>query len=987
MNTKFRQRLMASTLIVGVSAFAAPAYAQEQPQQPAEDTQMAPQEAVEATETTQGDIVVTGTLIRNPNLTSSSPVTVVGEAELQLRNINNAEEILRSLPGAVPAIGSAANNGNGGFATIDLRGLGFQRNLVLLDGNRISASDSNGVVDLNNIPLALIERVDVLTGGASTTYGADAVSGVVNFITSRNFTGMEAQAGYRITERGDGGAFNADLTIGANFDDGRGNAVLSIGYQKVDPIYQGDRDISVFGINSTTGVASGSSFTTVPAAFSFDTGDFQLNGDGNALVPFYAGFNFNPFNLLQTPSERKNIYGAAHYEVTDGVEVYARGLFSRNDVATIVAPSGIFGESLTVPANNPFLAPALRNQLCTLNGIALGPDCNNNAAIPLPAVYRRAVEVGPRISDYETTIFDMRAGVRVGVTDSITLDVSGAHGESDLVQTASGYVLRSRVQQALNASTTTACTVTTGGCVPLNLFGGLGSITPEQAAFLNGSTRIPIHTELTQARGVLSGDFGATAPWAAEPISFALGAEYRDYAYARTPDAAAQDPSELGGFGGAVTPFSGGYSVREAFAELIAPVVADRPFFNELTLEAGIRYSAYKIEAAGDPSFNTTTWKVGATWEPVEALRLRGNYQRAVRAPNIGELFTPVSTQLTNLLEDPCAGAAPLANPNLALACTNQGAPAGLIGSIQNPSAGQANATGGGNPNIQPEKANTFTVGAIFRPEFVPGLTVSIDYYNIKINDAITAATPDDIISACFGDNPAAITAAQANSVACTSIRRSTVNGRLSGSSATVPGLPQPLTNEGRLTTDGIDLAVNYRRDLGPVKLNFSFNGNWTNSLKFRASPSSLDRECVRYYSVNCGPTLGQIQPEFSWQQRTTLTMGAASLSLLWRHIGKVQYEPGIGTLFSGAIKGPSPLAGETHNFNRIEAHDYFDLAARFEVNDNFDFVVGVQNLLDREPPVVGSAAGSTTANSGNTFPATYDTLGRAFNVNARIRF
>ncbi|MEH3157920.1 MAG: TonB-dependent receptor [Sphingomonas taxi] len=997
MTLRLRSHLLNTTLFVGAAMIATPTLAQTAPA--TKETQQTSTDPNTPPPAEEGqDIVVTGTLISNPNLVSSSPVNVVSENELTLRNINNVEQIIRELPGAVPGIGSAVNNGNGGFDTINLRNLGSQRNLVLIDGDRVVPAAAGGTVDLNNIPVALVQRVDVLTGGASTTYGADAVSGVANFITKKNFAGMQASASQQITEKGDANYFRADLTVGANFDDGRGNAVLSLGYQEADPLYQGKRDISVYTIGSANGVASGASPTSVPTGVDFGNGQGQLqvNSTNTALVPAYAPFNFSPYNIFQTPFKRYNIYGQANYEISDNLEVYTRGMFSKNTVQTIIAPSGIFGESLTIPGYNPYLSSTLRDQLCTLNNIALGATCNNNAAIPLPAVYRRTVEIGPRISEYVTQMFDYKAGLRLKFSDHAKLDVSGSYGESDLTQTQSGYVLRSRVQQALNANNTATCLVTTNNCVPLNLFGQAGSISQDQANFLNGQSTIAIKTALSQAKAVLNGDFGTTVPWADEPIAFAAGAEYRKYSYRRIPDAYALSPGELGGAGGAVLPFNGSYDVKEAFGEIIAPLVADKPFFRSLTIEGGIRYSSYSVQAANNPSFNATTYKGGASWEPFQELKFRGNYQRAVRAPNIGELFAPVVTSLDNLAVDPCAGTAPVGNANLTLACRNQGAPASSIGSILNPASGQVNVTGGGNPNIRPETADTFTLGVVIQPRgLVPGLSVAVDYFNIKVNNAITAATPGDILAACFGSNPAAITATQAASAACTSIRRSAVNGRLSGSSATVPGLPQPLTNNGRLATNGIDLNANYAHEFGEVGLNLGFQGTWTNHNYFRASPTAYNRDCVGYYSVNCA----SIQPEFQWNQRTSLSFGPGTLSLLWRHIGAVQYEGQASdfaargftatnrNLYSGAVTGPSPLAGKTYNFNRIGAYNYFDLSAQFEVNENLTLTFSGRNIGNKQPPLVGSSAGSTAYNSGNTYPSTYDVLGRTYSVSGKLRF
>ncbi|PXW78603.1 TonB-dependent receptor-like protein [Blastomonas natatoria] len=993
MKTQFKLSLLGTTLLIGAASLATPAFAQDQEQ----DTGAPSNDAT---------IVVTGSLISNPNVVASSPVNVTTAEEIELLQANVAEEILREIPGVVPALGSAVNNGANGTNTVNLRGLGANRNLVLLDGNRLVPANFGGSVDLNNIPLALIERVDVLTGGASTTYGADAISGVVNFVTKRDFAGVEMSASNRITEEGDGNALRADLTVGANFDDGRGNAVLSIGYQEVDPVYQGARPISLFQVSSTSGVASGNSPTSIPTSFAFDNaaipvdpvfGLTQTNPAGDAIVPFYAGFNFNPFNIFQTPFERFNMFGQAHYEISDSVEVYTRGLFSKNTVSAIIAPSGVFGETLTVGLNNPFLTPSIRSTLCIEGGIAAAACTpTSTATVTIPGVYRRTVEVGPRISEYVTQVFDYRLGVKVGVTDTIKLDVSGSYGESENRETRQNYVLRSRLQQALTLNAAgTACANPAGGCVPLNLFGAAGSITPAQAAFIRGSSTVTNKASLAQARALLAGDFGFSIPSASQPISFAIGGEYREYTAAREPDNLAAVPGELGGAGGAILPLDGGYNVYDAFGELNVPIASDQPFFHDLSLEAGVRYSKYEVDTAGSPSFSATTYKIGGSWAPVEALRFRGSFQRAVRAPNIGELFAPVVTGLDNLSVDPCAGTGVIGNALLSAVCIAQGAPAGRVaaGTIPQPAAGQANVTGGGNPLIGPEKAETYALGFVFQPTtFLSGLTVSMDYYNIVVDNAITNATPGDIIQGCFGS----LTAASATSPACTGIRRNPTTGALSGSTANTFGLPQPLTNLGRLSTDGIDLSINYRTDLGFATLGWAFNGNWTNTSKFRASPTAFNRDCVGYYSVNCQ----SIQPEFSFSQRTTLGFGDVDVSLLWRYIDSVQYEgqapdalTGRGftnanrNLFRGTVTGAGPMVGRQVDFNRIRAYHYFDLSTRFSITDNLGLTMTVLNLTNQKAPLVGNTAGATAFNSGNTYPSTYDALGRTFAVSAKLKF
>lgn len=979
-NTSLKRRaLIGSSALVAVALLASqPAFAQQATA------------AADAAADEEGTIVVTGTLLKNPNLVLSSPVNVVGEKEIATRQINNAEQLLRDLPGVVPSIGSAVNNGNGGAAFVNLRGLGAQRNLALLDGDRIVPSGSGGIFDLNNVPLALVSRVDILTGGASTTYGADAVSGVVNFVTKQNFSGFDARVSYGLTERGDGNAFRADVTMGGDFADGKGNAVISLGYQKTDPVYQGDRDFSLFQINSFNGRAAGGSPTDTPSSFYFTATQpaaLQNNATGSGFVTANPdGFNFAPFNIFQTPFERFNIFAQAKYEVADNIEVYGRGIFSKNSVTTIIAPSGIFAESLNVNINNPFISAGQRATICAANP-TLDCSAGSTATFNIPAVYRRTVEVGPRISRFVTTMFDYKVGVRGAITDSINFDVHAAYGQSNQVQTLDGYTLRSRVSQALLADSTTACRTSTGGCVPLNLFGGPGSITPAMVNFIKGTSTIAVDTGLGQVRGVINGDVGVSSPFAETPINFAVGGEYRNYTFNRTPDNLSQVPGELGGGGGAVLPFRGGYSVVEGFAEVNMPLVEDKPFFKQLALEAGIRQSRYEVNAPGSPSFNATTWKVGTTWTPVDGVKLRGGYQRAVRAPNIGELFAPIVTGLTSLSVDPCSGTKAQGNANLTAVCIAQGATAAMIaaGSIQDPAAGQAAATGGGNPNLRPEVADTFTVGAVLTPAFVPGLSITVDYFNVKVNGAVSSPSPADVINACFGN----ITAASATSPACTGIRRSQVNGRLSGSvnaPAFTFGLPTPLSNLGRIDTSGIDLSAAYSTDVGFAKLNLNLNGTYTIDNYFKATPTAVNRECVGQYSVNCG----SIQPKWQHNFRTTLDFGSFNVSALWRYMTAVNYEwrlQNTRRAFSGAIAGFGPLVGQTYDFNRISAYSLFDLSAGFKVMDNVNLDFLVANLFDKQPPIVGSTLGTTGQNSGNTYPSSYDALGRRYTVTLGVRF
>lgn len=964
-------------MVLGLAMVSTPAFAQDQ------DVQ-------EADAASESVIVVTGSRITNPNLELSSPVGVVTSEELELRQTNTAEQFLRELPSAVPSIGSAVNNGNGGASFVDLRGIGSVRNLILLDGRRVAPADSTGRVDLNNIPLAVIERTDILTGGATTTYGADAISGVVNFITKRDFAGIEANFSEQITEQGDGNIFRADVTIGANFDDGRGNAVFSVGYQEADPVFQGDRDFSVFNIGSTNGQPSGSSNAVPAVIIGPGIPGAQINEAGTDVGPFNRPFNFNPFNIFQTPFERFNMYGAAHYEISDAVEVFTRGMFSKNSVSTIIAPGGTFFNTYRINLNNPFIPEAIAQRFG--NGLGLtpaqyaaarntqfGPTLADGSANPAytefnAQVRRRTVEAGTRDSEFTTTYFDYLLGLRGDITDSIKWEVFGSYGESQRIQSQTGFGRLTKLSQALLSLPNGQCVDPSNSCVPLNVFGLEGSITPAMTAFsFSGEQTVINKSSLAQAQAQITGDFG----WGIsdEPIAFAVGGEYRKFTAQRRSDDASKTPGEVVGGGGAAPDIDGQYDVYDAFGEIVVPIMSDRPFFDSLILEAGARYSDYSV------SGGELTWKVGGTWAPVPDISFRGNYSRSSRAPNIGELFVPVTTGLSNLATDPCQGNAPVANAALAAVCIAQGAPAAIVnaGGILAPAAGQINVTTGGNPNLGVETATTWTVGAILQPAFIPGFSMTIDYFNIKVEDAISAPGVSDIVSGCYSSGNLSF----ANNPLCQLIERSAFTGGLDGSPNEVRGLLLNQSNLGTIQTDGVDVSLRYNAQLSDmIGLNMSFDGTWTHENVFTAFPGATARDCVGYYSVNCA----SIQPEFAFTQRTSLTFDDTfTASLMWRYIDEVNLEPEFFGDFLGG--NGNPPVGEFSDFTFIPAEHYFDLSFRWELTENVQLSLLVQNLLDNKPKVVGSDIGSTAFNSGNVYPSTYDALGRRYAAAVKFRF
>ncbi len=975
-------------VVLGFALLATPAFAQAADDEKASD-----------------EIVVTGTLIANPNLQRSAPVNVTTADEIDLLQSNVAEEVLREIPGIVPSVGSAVNNGNGGNSFVNLRGLGSNRNVVLLDGRRVVPATLAGQFDLNNVPLALVERVDVLTGGSSTTYGADAVSGVVNFVTKRDFTGFEATFSEQITEQGDGNTMRADVTTGASFDDGRGNVILSLGYQEADPVYQGDRKIGENTIDSFSGnnAGSGTTFPTRMSISGLGSRQFTSTATGDVLGAYTQPYNYNPLNIFQTPFKRYNMFAQGNYELADGVEFYSRALFSKNQVNTIIAPSGAFGIAVQLPVSNPFLTQSVRDVLCAnsdADAVASGrqlltsAQCSAAALAISPTdpnyreltvtIARRAVEAGPRISEYQNTVFDYVAGFRGAITDSINYDMSAGYGESEQVQTIKGYLLNSRIRQAIRATSRTACIDASNGCVPANFFSSGADLSPAAVAFMQQSSTVQTKTTLAQAKALVSGDFGFSVPLAADAISFAAGGEYRKYTASQASDALSKS-GDLAGAGGAAPDISGGFNVYEAIGEIVAPLVQDKPFMQDLTLEAGVRYSSYSVDAPSSPSFKTTTYKVGGSWTPFDGLKVRGNFAHAVRAPNISELFSPQNTGLTNLSNDPCAslndsGTRIRSAPTGVLrdVCLAQGAQTFNIDNLQQPTAGQANSTSGGNLNLKPETSNSFTVGAVIQPAAIDGFSMTIDYYNIKISGAVSSPSAGDAIDACFGAGNLSVT-----NPACLAIRRNPQTGELAGEPTTTKGLFLASSNLGGLKTDGIDLSINYKRQLGFADLAMAFNGNWTNSSTFQASPSSLNRDCVGYISSSCG----SLQPELQWSVRTTLGFEKVDVSLLWRHIDSFVQEPDdIENVNGPAFKGTKAGFGQV-DFGKIPSYDYFDLSSRVKITDNLSLTLTVQNLFNKQAPLTGATIGSTAYNSGNTFPSTYDTLGRRYAASVKVSF
>lgn len=923
-------------------------------------------------------VEVTGTRINTPGAVSSSPITSVSREEILASQPVAVEEFVKNLSVALPGVGPGTNNGSGGGATIDLRGLGANRSLVLLNGRRVVPFDLLGAVDTNVIPLALLQRVDLVTGGASAVYGADAIAGVVNFVMKKDFRGFQADASYGASSQGDAIKRNTAFTLGSGLDNGRGNVAVSFGFTKTDALRQDKRDIGKFAISSTTGARQGSGTTVPTQIIGAGPGDSgQINPATGVIDTAVASYNFNPDNYYQVPLNRFQMMAMGNFVINDKAEVYSELLFTRSEVDTQLAPTGTFLNDFFVPLGNPYLPAAAKAQICTAEGLTAAQCADPSREVSL-TLGRRFVELGPRLNDFKNTMYQATLGVKGDLFAGWAYDLYGSRGKSDQNQTRGSWGSLSKVQQALRATNATTCTDTANGCVPLNVFGAAGSITPTMAKFINLDAILGQTVDQTVFSGAVNGDLGMLkSPLAKQPVSVAVGAEYREVTASNKSDSASQIQGEVLGTGAPTIDRTGTFKLKEAFLEAQVPLLADLPLAYRASLDLGYRQSQFTTTS----STSYGSYKYGGEWVPIKDLRLRAMKQRATRSPNINELYEPQSTQLSNLATDPCGVAAinqAQANTagTLSNLCRLTGVPLGQIGSLAQPSAGQINVLTGGNPDLKPEEADTTTLGLVWTPSFVKGLTVTADYYKILVNGAVSIPSVNDILDDCYGTaNPTF-----AFNAACALVGRNLNNGSFNGVAA--KGVVQVKSNLGKIETAGYDIGVFYRLALADLGFNpslgrvdVSLNATILDTYNYQATPRSVNRNCVGYYSNACGTVsaLGGPISKVKWNQRSNWAFGDFTFGYNWRHLSAVSEEPGA----------PNFLA----DFSTIKAYDYVDLSATWNVNKNLRVGLAINNAFDSGAPNVGNTIGATGANSGNTFPQTYDAIGRAYSVSATLKF
>ena len=957
------------------------------------------------------EVVVTGTRIVQPGVVSSSPIYSIGADEIALQQQPELEKILRILPSTVPDDGPNINNGTDGASTIDLRGLGSQRTLVMINGKRAVPYNYNGLIDTSMIPTALIERVDIITGGASAVYGSDAISGAVNIILKDDFEGAAVDATYSQTGESDGDTTNVSLTLGTNAADNRGNVVMSFNYQERDPILLGARPLGLYGIGTDNAAnyaeflageppapaeagcdgsgsvaIGGGSTTTVPTRVAIAGGPAlgQFRNDGT-LGSDCSEFNFNPFNYYQTPLERYGATVMGSLEFSEHAEVYAMFNYGKTSVVQQVAASGIFGNGFFTPLANPLIGAQARQTILDAANAGVAAGTVNVAGVPDPSdptltlfhnwndnngngvvdteddlniqYRRRTVEFGDRTEDYNNELWQVTVGTRGALVGDWDYDVSFQYGETNRILARAGYTNVSNTEAALQTTDGVTCANGDPTCVPINMFGGLGAITPEMAAYSSATALQQQDYSQLIATAFVTGpiDF-LKSPLASNPVAVSIGAEYRDEYGETVPDECLKlaPASCLGGAGGNLLPIAGGFDVREGFAEALIPLVEGVPFVHGLDVELGYRYSDY------DPTGSDDTWKAGLNWRPIDSLMFRVMQQKATRAPNVGELAFPQVTGLDNAQLDPCSiNNAGNITAELQALCQSTGMSAAQVGTVEDIVSNQVNGFFGTDlENLpEPETADTTTIGVVWTPDFLNGAVFSLDYYDIDIEDVIGEFTGQEILDACY---------VAGLPEECAKVRR--IGGTL-----TLPGAGIELftTNKVFLRAEGVELGFAFGFELGGFgDLQFSGNVNKYLTHEFQSGVATPVVDCNGLYGTSCQKP----RPELRWIQRTTWNWNNLTVSAMWRHIDSVDAQPDEIDSFADPFKS-------------IDSFDYIDLYASYQLFDMVTVSLGVVNVFDEDPPVVGDSAGSTTFNSGNTFPAMYDTLGQVITVGLSAQF
>lgn len=940
------------------------------------------------------EIVVTGTRIARPDFVSASPiVTVPAEVFAQVGS-STVETALNLMPQFVPGLTGTSNGIADGQATVDLRGLGPTRTLVLLDGRRLIPSNGEGVPDLNVIPPSLVESVEIVTGGASATYGSDAIAGVVNFKLRRSFDGIQFGGRWGQTSQSDGDEYDLSITAGTPFADGRGSVIGFIGYSDRGQVNQGDRrfsDASLFYEGPGLGTRGpdkaylpfGSQFIAEGAALSIRSSDeafeelFDSYGHPPGTVPWQTrlGFNddgtlftlgdFSPgsvanfrgtpdplvyndysyfyntaaTNALQMPLERLSGFLAARYHVGGASEAYLQALLADYTVNTQVAPTPL--QEVYMPVSNPYVPADLAFLL------ASRPDPDDPFRFG-----KRMTVLGPRVQENKYDTYQAAAGFRGKVPGDWNYDAYVQFGESDQTKKQSANVSRSRVMELTFAPDGGAAIC--GGFDPF----GLDSISRECADYVavDASNRATFNETIVEA--TMNGPVMALP---AGEMRAAVGLMYRDQSYDFRVDEELNlvlddgipDVVGVGAFGN----IDADDHNFDAYVEARAPILRERPGVKSLEAGIGYRYSDYA--SAGGVS----SWKAELLYEPIDTARLRGSYQRAVRAPSIFELYQPRLAGYADFFEgEPCSVGSPertgAYQAQVEALCVAQGMPADLLASYE---VYEILVEDGGNPDVEPERGTTYTAGVVVQPRFqspyLSDLQLTFDWYQIEVDNAVQYIGATDAVVNCYdpGFNPDF----SPGNFWCSTFGRNTVTGEITGAQGTYWNLAS-------LSTSGIDTQLQWSFAAGPGRLSVSWFVSWVASYRVRTVPRAPTDE----FAGTVGG-FGGSWPDWKWNLHLGYAVGDATFGARWRYVDSMEDGGRYGF--------------DAPKFDVVVPHyDYFDLEASYEVrNGALDGLVlraGMENVTDEDPPIFPSWS------VANTDASQYDVLGRRYFLSFEYR-
>jgi outer membrane receptor protein involved in Fe transport len=982
-----------------------------------------------------GAIVVTGSRIRRPNLESTVPITSVsGEEFFQTGDVSVGDTLnqLPSLHSTFSQSNSTRFLGTAGLNLLDLRGLGTQRTLVLVNGRRHVGGDILGSatsVDINTIPTDLIQRVDVVTGGNSAIYGSDAIAGVVNFVLRQDYQGIQVRGQGGISTYGDMGSYFGSLLWGTNFADGRGNVTVNLEYARQDAAYASGRPnlrVNSRWVTVDTDTGARPSDGVVDNIFVRDTrfpffnngGDFAIccstGPNGQTFLPIYLfqpdgtlvpqtgqligtdffGERFVGGNgstaregkllILQPQLDRYSANLVAHFTVSDAFVPFVEATFSRtNSRGSTSGPFFISGSTTGSPrehffTQNPFLNPQARQFISDYYGVP------TSANVPF-SITRSITDLGVRDEAATRDTYRIVGGIRGTFNEDWSYEVSANYGELDertkvlgnvdvqrfllaidaVRDPASGNIVcRSTINPAARiafenavdpAAAQAALAADVAACVPANVFGE-GNLSQAARDYILEDTVSSGRITQFVANAFLSGDTSQWFSLPGGPVGFALGAEYR-----RETNFFRQDPLVQAGltFYNSIPSFTPpAFEVKELFGELRLPILRDTPFFDQLTISAAARLADYRGDTGTVYAYNA-----GIDWSPIRDIHFRANYSRAVRAPNLTDLYTPLGQNFAPGFQDPCAANQIGTGSQFRAAnCAAAGIPAGF--NYVYPQSLQIQS--GGNPNLNAETSDSFTVGGVAQPRFIPGLSISVDYFDIRVNDVITAPTAQQIVDACYDlENPSNqfCSLFQRNRNAAPGPFGEQQFRILEGS------LQQTSLNYAKLQVRGIDAEIAYRHrigSLGTLNTRFTYTHNFQNDQFLDPTDPGFADQLLLELSF----------PEDQFEWNVDFVTGPIQLHYKMRYVGRMTtfaYE----NIFSK--QGRPPENSDVADINFFPAVFYHDIRIGANAGERFNFYVGVDNLLNRLPPY-----GLTGVGGGSGI---YSNRGRFFYTGISARF